>query len=436
MNNGKKNRIKLRRSQKVKKFGQKLYLCASNFQNNTLWESSASCSFGFMFSFIPLSLIILTFLVGIFKISPGLVNYALTFAEEIQSIINIRPLIDNLLQTKGFKIMDVILGLWIVWMARKLFLSIMQGMTKIFRTVSKRKNIFNQLIVFISEFLIVLVIAAILIFSFVLNQLVSSQAFDSVREYFPDIVNQNSHMIVTSVMYFVIYVCTVLVYRVISGTKPPAFLCFFYALLNILTFLVISYAINKFVNFNRYNFVYGTISTLVILMMRVYFFFVFFWFYAQMIYVSQFFDTLLLSEIYLLPSNETKGLLPAFRRMMFVNPSALKTRDNTKFYKAGDIIFRKGENADCIYYLRKGEVVEETENQSVHHYPGDFIGEVQCIQNQIRPGDTVAVKDSKLLMFTKEEFLDLMQKSPKAAIKAISKISEETASLYITDSDD
>lgn len=425
-----KIKIKLRKSQKFKKFGQKIYLCCANFLNNTLWESSASCSFGFIFSFIPLSLIILTILVGIFKVSPGLVNYTITFAEQIESIINIRPLINNVLNTKGFRFMDIILALWIIWMARKLFLSIMQGMTKIFRTVTQRKNIFNQLIVFISEFLIVFVIAAVLIFSFVFNQLVSSQVFDPIREYFPEIVNHNSHMIVTSLMYSVIFICTVLVYRVISGSKPPFYLCIFYALLNILTFLLISFAINKFVNFNRYNFVYGTISTLVILMMRVYFFFVFFWFFAQMIYVSQFFDTLLLSEIYLLPSQETKGMMASFRRMMFVNPSALKTTANTRYYKAGEIILKKDDVADCIYYLRKGKVVEENENLQILHSPGDFIGEVQCIQNQPRPGNTIAIEDSKLLVFTKEEFLDLMQKSPKAAIKAISKISDETAGIY------
>ena len=325
--------------------------------------------------------------------------------------------------------MDIILVFWIIWMARKLFLSIIQATTKIFRAQSQRKNILNQLFVFISEFLIIFVIAAVIIFSFIMNKLVSSNALDPIREFLPGIVNFHSHLIVSIFLYFVIFICTVLVYRVSSGTKPPLLYCISYAALNVLTFFLISFLINKFVNFGRYNIVYGTISTLVILMMRVYFFFVFFWFYAQMIYVSQFFDTLLLSEVYLLPSNEAKGLAATIRRMMFINPQALKTTDNTRFYRAGSIIFKKGDSADYIYYVRKGEMAEETDGKQILHPQGSFVGEVQCILNHPQIGNGVAISDCKLLIFTKEEFMDLMQKTPKAATKTISRISEETAKI-------
>jgi len=423
-------KIKLKHSQKAKKLGQKLYLCCSNFQNNTLWESAASCSFGFIFSFIPLVLIILTILTGIFKISPGLINYTLNFAKEIESIVNITPVIDTVLKMDGFHFIDILLAVWIIWMARRLFTSIMQAMTKIFRSVSKRKSIFNQLFVFLLEFLIVVIITAVITFSFVMNQLLSSSSFDQVRQFFPKIVNESSHLIVSLAMYFVIFICTIFIYKIMSSTKPPVLICIFYAALNVISFFLISLLINKFTDLTRYNIVYGTISSLVILMMRVYFFFIFFLFYAQMIYVSQFFDTLLLSEIYLLPTMETKGLMSSFRRMMFINPAALKTTDNSKAYKAGDIIFSRGSAANHVYYIRKGKLIEETESTPTYHEQGAFVGEVQCILNQPRVGNCFAVQDSKLLVFTKDEFMDLMQKSPKAATRAISKISQEAATIY------
>lgn len=425
-----KIKIKLKRTQKFTKLGQKIYLCCSNFQNNTLWESASSCSFGFIFSFVPLILIILTILVGVIRVSPTTVNYFLSFATEIEPIIDIKPVLENLFNSKNFHFVDIVLGAWIIWMARKLFLSIMQAMTKIFRSVSKRKNIFNQLFVFLTEFLIIIVITTAILISFSLKQLVSSRLFEPIREYLPDIVNQNSHIIISLFLYTIIFICTFFVYRVISGTKPPVFLCLFYAILSTTGFFVISFFINQFMNLTRYNIVYGTISTIIILMMRIYFFFVLFLFNAQMIYVSQFFDTLLLSEIYLLPANNTKNLLSSFQRMMFINPAALKTTENRRFIKSGDFIFHKGDKADSIYYLRKGEMLEETDSQPIHHEKGDFIGEIDCVLNQARMVDVVALTDCKLLVFTKEEFIDLMQKSPKAAIKAISKISESTASLY------
>ena len=75
-------------------------------------------------------------------------------------------------------------------------------------------------------------------------------------------------------------------------------------------------------------------------------------------------------------------------------------------------------------------MTEENEQGIIHHEKGDFIGEVSCITNQTYSGDGVAVTACKFIVFSQEEFQELMQKSPKAAAKAISKISEATASLY------
>ena len=73
-------KIKLKRSQKLTKMGQIVYLTCSNFEANNLWESASSCSFGFIFSFVPLALIILTVLVGIIRVSPGILEYVNVFA--------------------------------------------------------------------------------------------------------------------------------------------------------------------------------------------------------------------------------------------------------------------------------------------------------------------------------------------------------------------
>ena len=149
-----------------------------------------------------------------------------------------------------------------------------------------------------------------------------------------------------------------------------------------------------------------------------------------MIYITQFFDTLLLSEIYLLSSDEKKGWLKSFQRMMFINPAALITTENMRTFKTGDYIFHTGDKADYVYYLYSGEMTEETEYQIKHYEKGDFIGEIPCILNQPQPGDGIAVTACRFIVFTKEEFQNLMQKSPKAASKAISKISEAPESFY------
>ena len=420
-----KIKIKLKRSQRLTKLGQIIYLTCSNFGGNDLWQSASACSFGFIFSFVPLALIIFTVLVGIIRVSPGILEYVNAFGSEIESIVDIRPFINNILNKRNFHIVDIFLGVWIVWMARKLFQSIIRAMNKIFNTGTKRRGLFNQGLIFICEFILVIVIASIIILLFGFNQLALSSFAEPLKEYLPSIVNQNSHTIVSLSMYFVIFICTFFVYRVVSGTRPPVWLCFIYGLLDSLCFYFISLWVSKFMNLTNYNIVYGTISKIIILMMKVYFFFVFFLFFAQMIYVTQYFELLLKCEVYLLPPSEKKGWMTSLRRMLFINPAALKTATNTRFVNQGEVIFNADDKADSVYYIRTGTIIEQFENgESQTFEKGSFVGDTLCLLDERFRGTGVAAKDCKLIIFSAAEFKELMKKSPKAASKALSKLAE------------
>ena len=278
---------------------------------------------------------------------------------------------------------------------------------------------------FVSEFILVFFIASIIIFMFGFNQLVSDNYFEPLQEYLPSIVNQNSHTIVSLSMYFVIFISTFYVYRVVSGTKPPLRLCFIYALLDSLCFYFISHWVTKFMNLTNYNIVYGTISTIIVLMMKVYFFFIFFLFFAQMIFVTQNFELLLKCEVYLLPDSERMGWIIELRRMLFINPAALKTTTNTKACQAGDVVFIAGDKADSVYYIRQGEITEQIEgNPDVIYKKGSFVGDIPCLRDESFRGNGIATADCKLIIFTAAEFKELMKKSPKAASKALSKLAE------------
>ena len=421
-------KIKLKHSQKFTKFGQKIYMTCSNFQNNNLWESASSCSFGFIFSFIPLALIIVALLTGILKISPGIYNWVMSLVDAVKPFFDVTPFLNNLMENEAVHWVDIVLSIWVIWMARKMFISIMQAMTKIFRSVSKRKTWFNQLFIFVLEFIIVFLIAAVIIAAFIFNRILSASAFlDRLNVFLPSFITRSSHNILALVMYTVIFISTVCVFKVSSGTNPNLAWCIFYGACSTAIFFLLSIFVNKFMNLTNYNVIYGTISTLVILMMKVYFFFVIFLFFAQMIYVTQFFDILLQSQIYLLPSAEENGWLNTLRRLTFINPVALKTKENTLYFKAGEIVYPEGARSDKVYYLRSGTITESSSSQTVQYNPGSFFGDTQCILNQPRLGTAIAETDCKLLFFTAKEFKALMQRSPKAATKAVSKISSETS---------
>ena len=411
----------------ITRFSQILYLTISNFTKNALWESAAACSFGFIFSFIPITLIIFTVLIGIIQFYPNIYNFIISFAKEIQNIVNILPLLDKLMQIRSVKSFNIFLAVWVIWMARKLFNSIIISMNKVFRSVSKRKSWFNQLLTFIIEFVITLIIAVIIIAAFAFIQILSMPFFQSILSNFPVLFKQSSHNIGIFVLYFVLFVSTVIAYRIISGTKPLLRRCIFYAFLSTVSFFIVSFFINLFMNVTNYNAVYGTISSLVLLMMKVYLFFIIFLFCAQMIYVSQFFETLLRSEIYQLPSYKSKGLGNYLRRLLFINPSEIQTAQNTVYLKIGEVLFTEDEKVSYVYYIKSGAVSEASDRGFTLRSQGTFLGDVQCILNQNYQSTVTALADCELISFSSEEFMQIIEKSHHAARKAISKISEYTA---------
>lgn len=422
------NKVKLKKSQKLTKFGQFLYFTIGNFNSNNLWESASSCSFGFIFSFIPVTLIIITILLQILKLSPGLQDYITVIADEIETFISVdfEHMMSDIMKLKTLTYVDFFLALWVIWMARKLFTSIIQALSKIFRSVSKRKSWFNQLMTFICEFLIVIAVAALILIAFAFNKILDSSFMIPLQKKIPLLFNRNSHLVFTITMYFMLYIITMIIYRVVTGTKPKMRLCSKYAIISTVVFYLFSIFLNHTVNFSNYNAIYGALSTIVLLMVKVYFFFVIALFCAQMIYVSQFFDTLLKTELYLLPDS-TKGKLSYWRKKLFSNPAALKQTTNTVLFKAEETIFTECDESNCVYFIRRGSVKAVSGGKTIRIYPqGSFLGDLQCILHQDRIFTAVAAEDCKMIIFSEEEFMSLIYKNPKLASKAISKVSDYT----------
>lgn len=432
MANTKTDKTKLRKSQIFTKFYQFWYLTISNFNNNNLWDSACSCSFGFVFSFVPIALIIITILISVLKGSPALLNYIYEFCAQIEDIIDLKPLINNLVNLKSLRFADIFLAFWIIWMARRLFLSIVRGMDSIFHSHVKQKGLFIQLFTFLSEFVMIFVFIALTILTFTFNKVFVNSMYDNslfsfFRYSFPFIFRQRSTVIISSFTYFLLFIFTFYIYKVVSGSKPRFRICAFYAALSTGGFFVFSFFMNKFMNMTNYNIVYGTISTLIILMAKVYFFFVIFLFCAQMVYISQFFDSLLLAEMYLLPKNDVQGFIPNLRRKTFMNSTVLENDANTIHIKAGETLYTKGEPVDKVFYLRSGEVWEENENLSMKYSSGTFFGELPLIINTQRLGTATALTDCELLHISAEKFLELVKESPRISAQAIEQLKRYTA---------
>ena len=119
--------------------------------------------------------------------------------------------------------------------------------------------------------------------------------------------------------------------------------------------------------------------------------------------------------------------------ILFINPSEIQTPQNTVKLEIGQTLYRADEKVKFVYYLKSGALSEASAKGFTLRPQGSFLGDVQCILNQTYQAETQALVECELISFTAEEFMQIIEKSHHAARKAISKISEYTATAYNAD---
>lgn len=103
----------------------------------------------------------------------------------------------------------------------------------------------------------------------------------------------------------------------------------------------------------------------------------------------------------------------------------LKAMDRVH-YDAGSHLFRKGDPADCLYFLLSGRVAvqkktgfgDKTQVVALLD-PGAPAGERGLLGGKRRGATIVAVKDSELLVLSGVNFENLVDESPVVAVKLL-----------------
>ena len=90
-------------------------------------------------------------------------------------------------------------------------------------------------------------------------------------------------------------------------------------------------------------------------------------------------------------------------------------------YKKDDIIFCEFEPGDSLYVVLDGRVkvtkiVKDTEKKIDEFGPGEIFGEMAIIEEAPRTATAIAVEDTKLIAFDKQNFSVLMKAQPKIGV--------------------
>ena len=410
-------------------FSQSVFLTTKYFLQNRLLSFAGACAFSFLFSVIPLFMMVVMVLVRILHASPNTVTAIISAIPELEEYFNSKSIIESVQSIHVVSTFEIVALVFILWMARRFFASIFDSMQNIFHTQAKRKAVWNQLLTFIVEIAIVLIAAAIF-FAYISLQTISSveilKKVPQLSFVFEGIL---SGELVKMLPNFLIFVVITVLYKTASGTKPSFFLCFFSGILCTASFWAFRFIMHFFLNVSRYNLVYGVLGHLIIIFMDIFFFFVLFLVFAQFMYVVQFFDELLLGELYLLPKIEQTSFGAGIKRAFFIRPDFLiaKNKLNVFSYKPGEVIFKKGDKDNFAYYIIKGSVKFLTSAAATEACEiarrGEFFGETACILEQTRPSTAVAAISTRIIKIESERFRFLVHQNPEAAKKVLKQIS-------------
>jgi CRP/FNR family transcriptional regulator, cyclic AMP receptor protein len=92
----------------------------------------------------------------------------------------------------------------------------------------------------------------------------------------------------------------------------------------------------------------------------------------------------------------------------------------TLSFKAGDIIFREGDNALDLFVIKSGQVRIQIGNRTVTELSPDTIfGEMALIDDQPRSATAIAVTDVELVAVSEKQFLFLVSQTPYFALRVM-----------------
>lgn len=98
-------------------------------------------------------------------------------------------------------------------------------------------------------------------------------------------------------------------------------------------------------------------------------------------------------------------------------------------YKKGRIIFFEGDTGKFLYLIKKGKVeIYRKEGKEEKHIAvlgeGDFLGEMSIIEKEKRSASCRAIEDVEIMLFSKRNLEELIEKKPKAACKILFQIAK------------
>ena len=398
----------------LKRTMQFLTLVSTLFIKNDLLTYAAAGSYGFLCSLVPIIMLIAGILIRFFKTTPDAFIDMLNQTSIMQAF-DLQNVLGSIFSVKKAGIFEIIITLFVLWMARRFFNYLTRGFRQIFRDAVPQKPLLGGIITFTSEVLLVLGVALLV---FVLNVFQSFINVTGLVTYVPWFLKKSGDIFLSITPLAMMFIVIMLFYHFMPGSKPKFRYCAVSSAFCTLSFWVFDIFFHLFLNMGRYNIVYGVLSNLIVLMLEVYVFFMLLLFFAECIFVRQFYEILSFEQLYLLPPENAKSPADVFTRILFKEPESVLDSQVVSLEK-GQNVFKCGTKSSCIYYVASGTISYFENNHIEYYSAGSFFGEIDCLTKRKRNSAAVAETDSKVFCIPDDTFRMLLDFSSESSKKMV-----------------
>jgi membrane protein len=348
------------------------------FGKNGLGNHGAAGAYGFLLSATPTLLVISFFLSLKTWTLPGLVSFA-----------------------------------GIIWAGRIFALDLFRGLKVVFTGPKKQNPITENLIIILVEFGVVIAAAGLVFFSDAARAVLHNMGLWENALTFGGAL-YNSWFAPFAILFLVILAS----YTLIPANPPKTLSAIYGTFACMIPFIIIFAVFNYVLNPNRYNYIYGTLGTIITTLINIYFFFNFYFFGAQLAAIAGNFDAALFARLQDINNSTIK-----LEKKLFSSTDG-RLNKYLRIYKPGDIILSAGDEGTDVHYILKGKAMVNAGNTVFEIDEGNFFGEMAYLLNEKRTATIVASSELKTLALPSNIFEQVLEASSSTAHLIIANLSQ------------
>lgn len=400
----------------LKSFTQRAFFSFEQFSRHEMANHAAAGAYSFLLSAIPAVLVIL------YISSMALVSFdADLILETLNPFIEAfggREALSAFVSKPVAGFAGAVGFINLIWAARLFIVSLQRGIRVIYSDEGKSNAMRENILTFAVELIVIVAVVLIILASQVARVTIAAMEWAPAAAFLGLAVKTGLHVLPIVLLWTFVF----LTLMNVPPKRPARLNAAFSAALCVLSYSAFGAILGLTLNTARYGLLYGILGNLIVGLIKVYFFFWLYFFFAELCYTLEYFDTLLFARFHRVVSAEKPA--GKIERALFSEPNRLMRR-YARTYEAGEVIFKQGDEDRSAIYLYKGSVEiylskgDVTGSLLSTVSEGDFFGEMAWILEEPRSALARAKTRCTVFVLPPELFERFLAQDAKASRRLV-----------------